>query len=82
MRGVPPVVERMLSLQPADLAGPTVVEFELRAGLERLPESRVRRGRGERAPGQTDRLVGAATGSSSPCTYPIARAAQPGPSGW
>jgi len=45
LRGVSPVVERMLSLQPADLAVPTIVEFELRAGLERLPESRVRRER-------------------------------------
>ena len=38
-RGDPQVVPRMQALRPADLGVPALVEYELRYGLQRLPEA-------------------------------------------
>lgn len=37
-RGDPHVVPRLQALRPADLGVPAIVEYELRYGLQRLPE--------------------------------------------
>lgn len=44
-RGVPSVCSRLLQASPADLAVSTVVVYELKSGLLRLPDGQARRAR-------------------------------------